>query len=832
MCVNNGTLNVKGPITVNGIIGMTNGNINIEKGTFNGFFRDYAASGKTTVSSVIISGGTFNAVHAASSSLFYSGIAPATTSITGGSFKFDPTTYVAEGYVVTESEGTYTVGLPTEEPEPPTTEPEPPTTEPEPEEPVGTDPVSIWNANYASLFEGQTGAVVTNGCPFCDAEGDVTWTAQSGNRTKQLTLSAGHYYLSGDQSVDAEVSYRANANTCLYLNGNDMTGTGSFRTVTFTVNIFGTGTYTRLASDFAGDVFYHGATGVLNIYGGTYTKDDAEAGFATSSQGTTNVYGGTFNVDPSKYTTYECISQNTEAGTWTVEAEKHTFGEDGNAQNCTVCGAENPGYVAPEPVFEEVCAHCKEVPAEGWTRITGNSLAEITADGHYYLDADWNKTAQSITLPAYNICLHLNGHSITNNNTATTKGRCLQVSNGQTVNIMGSGTVSTERPQGAIYVTNGTVNVYGGEYVADRAFHVNGDNVVVNVYGGTYTGTYNVPNGTLNIVGGTFGVNPAAYIAEGKWAPALGNGTYLVTDKAAAAVIANGEYTAYENAAAALAAYSSNGYIKLGDAASIELASGDYYVDANGNAVTVTGAGTLYPVGEGIWNDLTNINVVRDFVSPFTAKRYLTVGKGTAASYEFDLKLSQVVLRAGYGETADEMGLFYKATIDTAQALADKIIAYGTVFSLTDVPGADVLEDETNLFTMFEIPVVLGTNGKLTTNSGIVKGIFKTTNEAGTNTANGLMPIFANAYIAIDLNEDGIIEYVMADTVNGGKNDADDGFTGVAYSLKDVLVAINGLAEVPELAKNFYAFWAEHGMDAWAAELPNLQTVAEETPAV
>jgi len=216
-----------------------------------------------------------------------------------------------------------------------------------------------------------------------------------------------------------------------------------------------------------------------------------------------------------------------------------TIGEDNEyLLKATIHFAEEPveptDPVDPEPTepaFDQttVCEHCGAVPAGGWTSITENSSAEITADGHYYLTRDIVKDSKGgLMLPAYNICLNLNGYSIEG---GSTNGRAISVTGG-TLNIMGEGTVTTTGIMGAILCTGATVNLYGGTYGApagEHALRVSGG--AINVYGGTVNGTLYVYEGAaLSISGGTFSVDPTAYVAEGYRAVQTGNVWAVVED--------------------------------------------------------------------------------------------------------------------------------------------------------------------------------------------------------------------------------------------------------------------------------------------------------------
>ena len=237
-------------------------------------------------------------------------------------------------------------------------------------------------------------------------------------------------------------------------------------------------------------------------------------------------------------------------------------------------------------------------------------------------------------------------------------------------------------------------------------------------------------------------------------------------------------------------------------------------------------AGTVYD-----WTVAEETDVIRDVKNPVTGYRYLNItankGEGTETinSTRLDLALSTVTLRAG--KTSEGMGLYYKARMSMSEALAEKVTTYGVVLSLVEMPYADFAsEGNKNGFTALEteknpIGVNADNSYTVTLNSGSVFGIMKTeyetlpegyTTAADYNAARGEMPVYANAYLEIDLNGDGTKEYVMADTDEGTAND-------VAWSLYEVLDTIDNrwsdFAAAQEKVTEFYKFWYQYGMNKW-----------------
>lgn len=119
-----------------------------------------------------------------------------------------------------------------------------------------------------------------------------------------------------------------------------------------------------------------------------------------------------------------------------------------------------------------LCPHCeKEVI---WKPLTNSSANLLTVTdgkwGHYYLAEDLTYSSKYLYVTTEDshagYCLHLNGHNIT-----STGKRAMWIGAGNTMNIMGSGTVSgvgegssDSDYRGAALDLNGIVNLFGGTY--------------------------------------------------------------------------------------------------------------------------------------------------------------------------------------------------------------------------------------------------------------------------------------------------------------------------------------------------------------------------------
>ena len=147
-------------------------------------------------------------------------------------------------------------------------------------------------------------------------------------------------------------------------------------------------------------------------------------------------------------------------------------------------------------VVEATCPVCKETAQ--WAPLTTDNLVLDSAEHmHRYLAEDLtlaNKKFNTTSKSGNVVCLHLNGHSITQTNSGTGMQGVLVTNAGSTLNVMGNGTVTGS---GIVYQ-----GLYGG-----GALDVRG---TVNVYGGTYMSNVNRPavaifaasNGNLNMFAG------------------------------------------------------------------------------------------------------------------------------------------------------------------------------------------------------------------------------------------------------------------------------------------------------------------------------------------
>lgn len=230
-------------------------------------------------------------------------------------------------------------------------------------------------------------------------------------------------------------------------------------------------------------------------------------------------------------------------------------------------------------------------------------------------------------------------------------------------------------------------------------------------------------------------------------------------------------------------------YIKLyGTSDAVWTMAGEaLYVDLNGNDLTVTGEGKLYAFDSA--NDgydatacgtVTNngaVEIQADVTAPRNSYRYLAITQGNKTTcHRLHMRLRAVTLRTSAA------GLYYKAVFNCDSTLAGEVSQYGVILSRIDMPGADfATEANENIATGLTPDEDFGQGTE--TNSGSVFGIMKEGNTASKNASNGNAVLYANAYV--QLNTDGRI--VVADTENAGKTLRDFDFTGIAYSLHNVM---------------------------------------------
>lgn len=154
-------------------------------------------------------------------------------------------------------------------------------------------------------------------------------------------------------------------------------------------------------------------------------------------------------------------------------------------------------------ILSEIKADAKQqIPGENGNKkyrreavfVLQNDIVLDSADDFMYTDSNGG------LLHFYGVkgVLDLNGHTITATSGALLDGK--SYANGvlliqySDVDIIGEGSIVAENKSIPVYAwANGSVNIYGGDYVTnasergESAIYVNNPSIIVNVYGGTYT---------------------------------------------------------------------------------------------------------------------------------------------------------------------------------------------------------------------------------------------------------------------------------------------------------------------------------------------------------
>ena len=205
-----------------------------------------------------------------------------------------------------------------------------------------------------------------------------------------------------------------------------------------------------------------------------------------------------------------------------------------------------------------------------------------------------------------------------------------------------------------------------------------------------------------------------------------------------------------KNNDAAVAAYN-GGYIKLLNTDPLDLQGKDVYVDFNGNDVTVTlSGGKLY----GMDNTASVSGAGRSQVTvadgdpemyaqnPITGQHMIALpSNGTVSFHTVDVGIDSVSLRPGAA------GIYYGASFRCDDVLKVYLDCFGVAVSLTDMPDTNFDDAFESLYTMTDGEKL----GKDSYNSVIVQNIMKD-QAAATNKNNAQKPIYASAYMKLNIN--------------------------------------------------------------------------------
>ena len=409
------------------------------------------------------------------------------------------------------------------------------------------------------------------------------------------------------------------------------------------------------------------------------------------------------------------------------------------------------------------------------------------------------------------------------------------------------------------HVTNGwPANVtFGGDANIDGNVHIKGEaNLVLTgapvIAGGTYGLSYNNEKTLPNISGLTAGaqielsemtVNVPLTAACDNFEDVKGYITVIdsgatLTGKdnqlilVGVALVNGEEITWYADNAAAVAAYTAEDYavgkyIQLGLDTALALTGGEYLIDLAGNV-----AGEVAITGTGIVHLFDSANLDFEGFRTATVADTVTLAERDHTVFVDEEAVRFIIVTAADGKTsahllsmavngvnlnADKAGLSYNAEYKCDAYLAEMISAYGVILSLKDMPGTGMnSSDKCTVLTNF----TPDEKHTVTSTSSSVTGIFKDTRTAEKNAEYGKMKIYANAYIALDLDGDGAADILVADNENVGQQ------AGNAWSLYDVLFEIDqnwaDYADDQEAVKAFYENWFDLGMSEYAEDFTNI----------
>ena len=250
------------------------------------------------------------------------------------------------------------------------------------------------------------------------------------------------------------------------------------------------------------------------------------------------------------------------------------------------------------------------------------------------------------------------------------------------------------------------------------------------------------------------------------------------------------------------------------DTAPITIDSGDTaYVDFNGHKATITGSGKLLGTDSSALETGTGtaevtfdgVDVKTVSTAPATGETFIAITDGNKATFHaVTADITSITVRP------DKLGMYYSAKFvcdDTVKAHLD---TFGVALSLSGMPDADFAKNKSVLYTA-------ATKDQLASgeyNSVLVKGIMK--EGLSENKARGEMPVYANAYLKLTVNNEPIT--VMATST-------------AQHSLKTMLQEINTYWDTfPETAQSDLAtkvydpYVRNFGADDW--KLYNLRIKA------
>ena len=448
---------------------------------------------------------------------------------------------------------------------------------------------------------------------------------------------------------------------------------------------------------------------------------------------------------------------------------------------------------------------CVNVAADGEFNMNGGTISggkSTNQGGQVFLGGTFNMTAGTVT----------------GNSQSTSNARCFRIQDG-TLNMSGSavviagGTAMGDALDVVSVSGVGQVTLAGNATVKNASGGTDGGNIIniqnyskktakLTVKEG-WTGTAHVNFGYLfdptykeadYAVGMTIDTEAAASTGDYAGQLYMYNATNLppVYANNGALQVASVQLCTYnlpkldaqwfKSATAAAEAAQPGDYISIYTAGTMDIGAKDVLVDFNGYDYTVTGSGKLYimdAVGDGFDGTLAKItynNVAASAVNPYNDYQYVTLpnGDGTYSAHRIELKIAAVSIRPR------SAGVYYTAELNCDDTLKAAFQAAGVAVSLDAVPGFDYATE--SLYTKIDTLTDSEFTGVL------INEILK---DGENNDQRGNMTIYANAYAAFTV--EGQTVTVLADPYNVGltKGNFLPGHTYTAYSLNDVMQALD-----------------------------------------
>ena len=337
-------------------------------------------------------------------------------------------------------------------------------------------------------------------------------------------------------------------------------------------------------------------------------------------------------------------------------------------------------------------------------------------------------------------------------------------------------------------------------------------------------------------VGGSFG-GKLKYISNGTQLLSKGDASGTLVVGGVTLVDSNGKK---DLSADPLTAWKTGNYryIQLSSTYTLsDLGGAEICIDLNGFNLTVGGSGTIHAFDSA--NDgydatrcgtitVSGTAVVTPDVDAPNGNRYIALTNGsTTTLHRLEMRLTAISLRT----TA--AGLYYKAAFQCDTTLSAATKAYGVVFSLSNLPGDNFLQEVADNNKHTVLPRQEGFGNNTVATSGSIFNIMKDSHDtlpegyetaAEYNAARGEMDIYANAYIALTDNT-----ILVANKKDAGKTVDDQDFTGIALSLRDAMAKIDEVFyNYAESARgkldSFFFDWQNNGMD-WSFKNIGVRTV-------